>query len=191
MIPSFLTDLYLESVFEKYSSKVERYIQCSEKSEYIVDSEKGKISGFVTKHFGQDEYLSEKYFHVENPSSKQYALLQIDRGIIKANDIPKCDCAIANDNELCFIEFKANATSENSSVIDRNYQKAMLQLATTISIFDSYKYPKGNIRNLRNVEAFICLRQGYPRNKSSQMNYRISFAEANKIPLSFASAKTI
>lgn len=191
MIPSFLTDLYLESVFERYSSKVERYIQCSEKSEYIVDSEKEKISGFVTKHFGQDEYLSEKYFHVENPSSKQYALLQIDRGIIKANDIPKCDCAIASDNDLCFIEFKANATSENSSVIDRNYQKAMLQLATTISIFDSYKYPKGNIRNLRNVEAFICLRQGYPRNKSSQMNYRISFAEANKIPLSFASAKTI
>lgn len=191
MIPSFLTDLYLESVFEKYSSKVERYIQCSEKSEYIVDSEKGKISGFVTNHFGQDEYLSEKYFHVENPSLKQYALLQIDRGIIKTNDIPKCDCAIANDNDLCFIEFKANATSENSSVIDRNYQKAMLQLATTISIFDSYNYTKGNIRNLRNVEAFICLRQGYPRNKSSQMNYRISFAETNKIPLSFASAKTI
>ena len=191
MIPSFLADLFLESVFKKYSSKVERYIQCSEKSEYIVDSEKGKISGFVTNHFGQDEYLSEKYFHVENPSSKQYALLQIDRGIIKANDIPKCDCAIANDNDLCFIEFKANATSENSSVIDRNYQKAMLQLATTISIFDSYKYPKGNIRNLRNVEAFICLRQGYPRNKSSQMNYRISFAETNKIPLFFASAKTI
>lgn len=190
MIPSFLSDLCLEGVFENFSSNVGKYILCSDKDEHIVDSEK-EISGFVTETFGQKEYQSGKSFHVKNESSKSYALLQIDKGIIKDKTTKKCDCAIANDKELCFIEFKANATSEKSAVLGRNYEKAMEQLATTISVFDSYKYPKGNIRNLRNVEAFICLRQGYPRNKSSQMNYRVSFAETNKIPLSFASTKTL
>lgn len=193
MIPAYLADLQLPQLFAAYTSKLEQFILESTTDEYIVDSEKKQVSGFVTEHFGQNEKASGKYFTVENPSGSPYALLQIDHGIVKSKEIKKCDCAMANESTLCFIEFKTNACSDNPLRIDNNYQIAIEQLTTTIGLFDSYHTSQGtDFRTIRTVEAFICFRQGYPSKSSSQMNYRVAFATANKgIPLSFARKKVL
>lgn len=193
MIPIYLSDLQLDKVFAAYSCNVDRYILESMSDEHIVDSNTQKISGFVSSAFGQNEDKSFKYFAVENPNRGRYALLQIDNGIIQSSSIKKCDCAIANDKCLCFIEFKANAYSNNISVIEKNYNKAIDQLSTTIGLFYAYHKSQGDdIRTLRVVEAYICFRHGYPRSTSSQMNFQVSFAMKNYgIPLSFGRKKVL
>ena len=193
MIPTYLLDLQLPQVFAAYSTSVDSYLLQSTTDEHIVDADAQKVSGFVSPTFGQAEDSAGKYFSVENPSGQPYALMQIDNGIVKTSATRKCDCSIANSVSLCFIEFKANAYSTNTTTIRKNYHKAMEQLSTTIGFFDSYFSTCGqDIRALRAVEAFICFRHGYPRKTSSQMNYQVAFAAANNgIPLSFVREKVL
>lgn len=184
--------MQLDKIFATYCGNVDQYILESTSNEHVVDSDVQKISGFVTSAFGQTENVSFKFFAVENPKGGSYALLQIDNGIIQTSSTRKCDCAIANDSCLCFIEFKANAYSNLITTIEKNYQKAIDQLSTTIGFFDTYHNSKGvDFRTLRNVEAYICFRHGYPRSTSSQMNYLVSFAKNNRIPLSFVRKKVL
>ena len=193
MIPEYLSNLQLSQVFATYTNTVDQFIQESTADELIVDSEIQKISGFVDTNFGQTEKVARKYFSVSNPTQKPYALLQIDNGIIQSSETKKCDCAIANDASLCFIEFKANANSSKLSTIAKNYKKAIEQLITTIGFFDTHHKSQGvDFRTLRAVEAYICFRQGYPRSTSTQMNYQVSFAAtSNGIPLSFRRNKVL
>ena len=192
MIPAYLDDLQLDKVFATYCGNVDQYILESTKDEHIVDSDAHKVSGFVTSTFGQTEDVSFKFFAVENPKGGSYALLQIDNGIIQTSSTKKCDCAIANDSCLCFIEFKANAYSNLITTIEKNYQKAIDQLSITIGFFNVHHNSNGvDFRTLRNVEAYICFRHGYPRSTSSQMNYQVLFAKNNRIPLSFVRNKEL
>ena len=189
----FLKDLLLESALSSYSMNVCDYIIHSNQSEHIVDIEGIGISYFVTDEIGQEEDASEKYFEVLNESKKDFALLQIDNGIIKTCETQKCDCAIVDDSDLCFIEFKANATSTNTKQVKRNYCKAMKQLGTTISIFKSGVSSLGkDLDSLRKLEAYVCFRHGYPRVTSSEINYQVDFAKNNNgCPLYFAPKKVL
>lgn len=127
-------------------------------------------------HKGQAENLAKKYFAVENPTAHPYTLLQIDNGFIKSIGTKKCDCAIANDKAICFVEFKANATKDTPSALRANYRKAMAQLSTTIDLFNAHYSSKGtDLKKLRKVEAYICFREGYPKSTSSQMNCKVRF----------------
>lgn len=190
MIPAYLTDLELSTVFAPYCANVDAYLQQSNKDEHIVDSEMHRCCGFVTAIFGQDEEGEKKYFEVKNPLNKDFTLIQIDNGVIRTTATKKCDCAIANADEFCLIEFKANATSVNIKSIKNNYKKAMKQLVTTNNIMQNgLSVLKKDIMTLRNVEAFVCFRKGYPRITASEMNYKVRFAKETGVPLSFDAVK--
>lgn len=193
MIPAYLTDLDLPTIFAPYCANVDTYMQQSNKDEHIVDSETMKVSGFVTASFGQDGEKAGKYFEVKNPKGKIFSLLQIDNGIIQTTSTKKCDCIIADTDTLCLIEFKANATSSSANTIKKNYKKAMKQLIVTKDIMQNGLTDLGkNLMTLRNIEAFVCFRKGYPRITTSEMNYKVSFAtRTGGIPLSFDSMKEL
>lgn len=193
MIPTYLNDLELPQVFSLSSQDVVNYIQESNKDEHIVDSESQRISGFVSATFGQCEDAAQKYFSIENPTTVPFALLQVDNGLIKSHDVRKCDCIIVNDAYIGFIEFKANATSDCNMTVRKNCCKAMEQLKATIEVFNQhYIHQRKNIKSYRsNVEAFICFRPGYPKIKSSQINYRVRFKDDIGIPLSFDRKKIL
>ena len=167
--------------------------QYCNKDEHIVDSESQRISGFVSATFGQCEDAAQKYFSIENPTTVPFALLQVDNGLIKSHDVRKCDCIIVNDAYIGFIEFKANATSDCNMTVRKNCCKAMEQLKATIEVFNRcYIHQRKNIKSYRsNVEAFICFRPGYPKIKSSQINYRVRFKDDTGIPLSFDRKKIL
>lgn len=194
MIPTYLTDLNLPTIFAPYCANVDTYMQQSNKDEHIVDSETRKVSGFVTTLFGQDEEKAGKYFEVKNPKAKAFSLLQIDNGIIQTKSTKKCDCVIADDADaLCLIEFKANAMSSNTKTVKQNYKKAMKQLVATKDIIQNGLTALGkNLMVLRRIEAFVCFRKGYPRMTTSEMNYQVKFAAmTGGIPLSFDAMKEL
>ena len=192
MIPDYLSDLKLQEVFKPFCNDVGTFIQESDADQHIVDSSSLKISGFVTPSFGQTEELSQKYFAVENRRGNKFALLQIDNGIIKSRALKKCDCAIANDEELCLVEFKANASSNIVLTIQKNYEKAIAQLKNTLDIFNGYYSSQDeSLTAKRRVEAHVCFKQGYPRHTSTQMNYQVKFAQDTGIPLLFDRKKLL
>lgn len=186
MIPSYLSNLDLSKVFAAYTSTPCKYMQTSVKDEHIVDSASKGVSGFVSNSFGQVEDCAKKFFAIENPTGRPYALLQIDNGLIQTNETKKCDCAVVNDTDICFIEFKANAVVDTTKAVRTNNRKAMAQLVTTIGLFNTYYSAKGtNLKKLRNTEAYICFREGYPKSTSSQMNCKVRFMCQTGISLSF------
>ena len=193
MIPVYLNDLQLNQVLAAYTANVEAYLQESNGNEHIVDSETLKISGFVSPTFGQPEELAQKYFEVQNSNNRYFSLLQIDNGAISATaHIKRCDCAVLTDKEISFIEFKANALSVKTKTIKNNYKSAMKQLRITIDIFRSGIAASGvSLSVLRNFEAFVCFRRGYPRVTTSEMTYRTSFAVQTHVPLSFNPIKIL
>ena len=193
MIPAYLNDLHLDQVLATYTTNVDAYLQQSNSNEHIVDSETLKISGFVSPTFGQPEELALKYFEVQNANSRDFSLLQIDNGAISAAAPTKrCDCAVITDKEFSFIEFKANALSSKTKTIKANYKSAMKQLRITIDIFRSGIAASGaSLNALRNVEAFVCFRRGYPRVTTSEMTYRTNFAAQAHVPLSFDPIKRL
>lgn len=191
MIPVFLQDLSLDSVLSSYCDDVGRYIFPSKQSEHIVDLVEKGISCFVRGNQGRTEDEEHKYFEIDNPNGGDFALLQLDHGMLP-DYLTKCDCAIATDKECCFIEFKSNAFSANSDTVRNNYRKAMRQLSATIKIFrDGLNGIGKDLDKLREIEAYICLRSGYPRHTASEANYRFRFAEDNRVSLSFESKKTL
>lgn len=192
MIPSYLNDLQLDVVFKTYTKNVEAYIQRANNDEYIIDSELFKVSVFVSSSSGQDEFLQGKAFAVKNPNHKEFSLLQIDNAIISTCSTKRCDCAISNEDFLSFIEFKANAISTKEKTIKQNYKKAMKQLKTTKQIMeDELKKLGKDILAIREVNAYVCFRKGYPRFTNSESQYRVNFANDTKISLSFEPMKVI
>lgn len=192
MIPAVIQDLDLDLALTTYCRQIDNYILTSNSNEHIVDLEVQKISAFVTPMIGQVEEHSGKVFNVKNPMNKDFALLQIDHGIINTTATKKCDCAIIDSVDCSFIEFKTNATSIKTSTVKANYQKAQKQLSTTIDIFrDGIKSVGKDLDTLRNIEAHICFRKGYPRQTASEGTYRVKFATANRCALYFDSEKTL
>lgn len=194
MIPAYLRDLHLNQVFSAYTANVDVYLLASTSDEHVVDSEMAKVSGFVTATFGQSEEQMQKFFEVKNPSGTPYCLLQIDNGAISAAAPTKrCDCSIMNDKKLSLVEFKANAVSTKNKTLKKNYKYAMKQLKTTIALFNTGLNALGRtFTGLRQVEAFVCFRRGYPRLTTSEMNYIVDFArETGGIPLSFTPFMTL
>lgn len=75
--------------------------------------------------------FSSKCFHVDNPGSICIALLPLDGRIITAKGIIEggvCDCLLLTEKEMCFMEFKTNATSTETLRILDNATKASEQL---------------------------------------------------------------
>lgn len=86
---------------------------------------------------GQKPEFSSKCFHVDNPGSICIALLPLDGRIITAKEIIEggvCDCLLLTEKEMCFIEFKTNATSTETLRILDNAAKALEQLWHTYNV---------------------------------------------------------
>ena len=197
MIADYLKDLILDKIFKPYANNVENFIHYSNKSEHIVDSRmlpaEKSISGFVTDTFGRDEDNEDKYFAVNNPECSNFALLQIDNGMIKSSKTKKCDCIIVNGQIFCLIEFKTNVTTNSVQTLQTHYDNAIVQLSRTKDIINEGLLSEGKkIQDLRDAEAYICFKHGHPTFTSSQVNVRTRFAEANEgMPLYFSQEKTI
>lgn len=186
MIPLYIQDLSFDTALAPYCSHVDRCIITSNKDEHVVDLEVQKKSVFVTPAIGQLEERAGKYFEVNNPVNKDFSLLQIDHGLINTTATKKCDCAVVDDKICAFIEFKTNATSMKTSTIKANYNKALSQLSITIDIFRKGLIASGkNLDVLRNVEAYVCFKKGYPRRTASEGTFRVKFAKQNRCALYF------
>lgn len=191
-MPPFLSDLHIDSAFATYCHNVLRCVQVSAKDEYVVDLMRAKYSTFVMPTIGQKEFASGKYFEVRDANNVPYALLQIDHSLLKSNLLKKCDCALVDDKEISFVEFKADATNTTTKGFKNNTNKALTQLENTIAMFRTQLSSIGlELDSLRTIDAYVCFYQGYPRHSAAEMNYCVDFALSTGCSLSFEQYKEI
>lgn len=126
-----------------------------------------------------EDFEITKTFFVSN--AKIIAFIPVDGkfGLLGYGD-SYCDCIIFDANDLCFIEFKLNATSLEIRAVRKNREKAISQLGNTIKLFD--KKLSGNYSGLH-LEAYICTPDIYPRENASWEVLRVSFLEKYGIEL--------
>lgn len=192
MMPPFLQDLQLEVVFTSYCSNILPHVLTSNRDEHVVDPDNGSGSVFVSPMVGQLEEQTGRFFKINNPAKIPFSVLQIDHCIISTNEVNKCDCAIVDDAELSFIEFKTNATNTTTKGFRRNTNKAITQLKFTLSIFQQELNRLGlDLDTLRQVDCYVCFYQGYPRHTASEMNYCAEFSLDTGYALSFDPNKTL
>ena len=94
----------------------------------IVDDDKSQTSRFGDENDNRDKALA-----VINENRREIVLLSIDNQLLKAIEGGVADCALFDDKQFRFVEFKTNAEGKN---LDTKYEK---QLNAYICAFESIK----------------------------------------------------
>lgn len=150
----------------------------------VVDDDETRISRFGSK---TDDL--EKALLVFNENKREIVLLSIDNQLLKSVEGGLADCALLDDKQFRFVEFKTNAEGRNERAIRKTFDKAIRQLENTIRIFDE-GLESVNIR-FKDAVALSChvvLSKSFPSSPSLIQNFQIEFLlETGGTTLDFSS----
>jgi len=132
---------------------------------------------------------TEPAFQISNPTKKPIHLLAIDGCFFTSNDPKRCDCLVYDDQCLCFVELKLDATSHRRAT--SNLKKARKQLGATISFFKSaFNLVTQNFWGF-DLEAYAVMNtQFYPRQSASRTHIFVGFLEEYGVKLYEKNTKT-
>ena len=179
VIPQSVQNLRLCSAFKGYRQKVEDCIAVTTAPEfYIEDDFQSKCTVIVASP------NDDKKCRVLNPSSSEAVVLSIDNKLITNRQI--ADGAVFNMKDFHFVEFKTNAEGNSDKAVSDTYNKAISQLKSTITIFETnLKTVEIDFRNKVNIGCHVIVAETFPRNNAVEVTKAIEFAEDTLIPLSF------
>lgn len=92
------------------------------------------------------------HFNITNKNKKDISFLKIDKCVFNDGDGEKCDCAIADDELIFFIEIKELENFESHHKRSKKRKKAKDQLIETINIFKE-KYLEIDLKKVFGVIA--------------------------------------
>lgn len=192
VLPQPIADLHLMHAFKGYAMPIDQCVKSSTNEiSYVADKEQEHYSDFVTSL--SKEYLLGKVMTIQNGNQQEVVLIQIDNKLISSSSSqPRCDCAIANDKEFHFIEFKTNALGNSDKAYSQTYETAMVQLSESTHLFiDRTKQVGIPLRERRNLFAHICTAVRFPRIQTSELGYAVKFGLLERIPLYFENKITL
>jgi hypothetical protein len=157
-------------------------VKCDEQL-LIVDDNKSQSSRFGDENDNRDKALV-----VINENKREIVLLSIDNQLLKAIEGGVADCALFDDKQFRFVEFKTNAEGKNPKSIHKTFDKATQQLKNTIRIFkDSMNTVDVQFEDAIAIRCHVVLSRSFPDSRSIMQAYRLEFATDTSIPLSFDS----
>jgi hypothetical protein len=134
---------------------------------------------------GNDEIIKIENVNKDNLfkviNKKQTIFVPIDgkKGLIRDGN-SKCDFMIFDENVVCFVEVKLNATSTRDGSINKNRKKALEQIINTIYTLD--KKLNKDYKGLQ-LEGYVCTPKIYPRQNAAWENLAVEFLEEYSIPV--------
>lgn len=149
----------------------------------VIDDDDEKFSRFTDNP--DDE---QKALMVINENNRQIVLLSIDNKLIKEHVGGICDCALFDDKQFHFIEFKTNAYGNSPEQVRETFDKATCQLMETIDVFKD-KLQKVDIvfEDAVSLSCHVVVSHRFPRSRAIKQEYQVSFADENdNIPLFFS-----
>lgn len=149
----------------------------------VVDDDKSKVS-----RFGTDSEDIGKGLLVFNEQKHEIVLLSIDNQLLKGVQGGVADCALFDDKQFRFVEFKMNAEGRSLKAARNTLIEAGQQLKNTIHIFsEKEKVIKVDFENAVTLSCHIVLSRNYPATQSAIQDYQMAFATETGIYLSFDS----
>ena len=158
-------------------------VKCDERL-LVVDDEETRIS-----RFGSENDDLEKALVVFNEKKQEIVLLSIDNQLLKSVEGGLADCALFDDKQFRFVEFKTNAEGKSEGTVQKTFDKASRQLKNTIRIFnDSLKSVDIVFEDAIALSCHIVLSKSFPSNPSLMQDFQIEFMlETGGTMLSFDS----
>ncbi len=149
----------------------------------VVDDEESKAS-----RFGTASEDVEKGLLVFNEQKREIILLSIDNQLLKGVQGGIADCALLDDKQFRFVEFKMNAEGRSLAAANNAIEKAERQLKNTIRIFgESEKSINVDFENAVVLSCHVVLSRNFPATQSTIQDYQMAFALETGVYLSFDS----
>lgn len=148
----------------------------------VIDDDEEKCSRFSNN---LDDL--QKALLVINKNNRQIVLLSIDNKLIVNHEGGIADCALFDDKQFHFVEFKTNAYGNSSEQVRETFDKATSQLKETIRVFrDRLQDVNVVFEDAITLSCNVVVSQRFPKSRAIKQEYQISFAdENNNIPLFF------
>ena len=150
----------------------------------VVDDDETKVS-----RFGAADKDIEKGLLVFNEQKREIVLLSIDNQVLKSVQGGVADCALFDDQQFRFVEFKMNAEGNNDRAVRKTFDKATSQLVNTIKIFkDGLETVEVSFADAVALRCHVVLSKSFPVSRSIMQNFQMEFAlNTDGIPLDFSS----
>ena len=150
----------------------------------IVDDDDTKIS-----RFGNSDEDIERGLLVFNENRREIVLLSIDNQLLKSVEGGLADCALFDDKQFRFVEFKMNAEGNNDRAVKKTFDKATSQLVNTIKVFkDGLETVGVSFADAVALRCHVVLSKSFPMSRSIMQNFQMEFAlNTDGIPLDFSS----
>lgn len=141
----------------------------------VIDDDEEKYSKFTDN---PDD--AQKALLVINENNKQIVLLSIDNKLIKDHKGGIADCALFDNEQFHFVEFKTNAYGNSDEQVRETFDKATSQLKETIRVFKD-RLQKVNIQfeDAVALSCYVIVSQRFPKSRAIKQEYQISFADEN------------
>lgn len=148
----------------------------------VIDDDEEKCSRFSNN---LDDL--QKALLVINKNNRQIVLLSIDNKLIVNHEGGIADCALFDDKQFHFVEFKTNAYGNSSEQVRETFDKATSQLKETIRVFrDRLQDVNVVFEDAITLSCNVVVSQRFPKSRAIKQEYQISFADENdNIPLFF------
>lgn len=141
----------------------------------VIDDDDLKYSRFTV-----DSEDAQKALMVVNEKNKQIVLLSIDNKLIKEHQGGICDCALFDDKQFRFVEFKTNAYGNSTEQVCETFDKATSQLKETIHVFkDRLQKVDIQFEDAVVLSCHVVVSQRFPKSRAIKQEYQISFADEN------------
>ena len=157
-------------------------VRCDERL-LVVDDADTKVS-----HFGTPTDDAGEGLMVINENRRQIVLLSIDNQLLKSVEGGVADCALFDDSQFRFVEFKMNAEGKSDKAIEGTFEKATQQLKNTILLFKNRLQALDvDFEDAVTLRCHVVLSQAFPATQSTMQDIQLEFANETGIPLDFAS----
>lgn len=152
----------------------------------VIDDDEKKYSRFT-----YDPEDAQKALMVINEKNRQIVLLSIDNKLIREHVGGICDCALFDDKQFRFVEFKTNAYGNSTEQVRKTFDKATSQLKETIHVFrDRLQKVDIKFEDACALSCHVVVSQRFPKSRAIKQEYQISFADENDNIGLFFSEKT-
>ena len=149
----------------------------------VVDDDESKAS-----RFGADNENVERGLLVFNEQKREIVLLSIDNQLLRGVQGGIADCALFDDKQFRFVEFKMNAEGKTQKAARNAIEKAEQQLKNTIRIFsEGEKAINVDFENTVVLSCHVVLSRNFPATQSTMQDHQMAFALETGVYLSFDS----
>ena len=154
-------------------------MKCDERL-LVVDDDEIKCS-----RFGKEGDDASKALMIINEKEREIVLLSIDHQLLTGIQGGIADCALFDDKQFRFVEFKTNAEGNAK----KNFDRATSQLKNTIQVFrDRLQTVDVDFEDAVTLSCHVVVSHSFPRNLATMQDYQIEFAtDTGGIMLSFDS----